>query len=239
MLRAACAAAALAVMSVASASAAPLLVNGSLTGQAVGGFSQVPSGWTAVTPTPDTSNETYLAHGNGLHYTYVAAVSASPDGGTWVGMVGMPPSFSESIGQTVSGFTIGNSYTLSWYHANFGLGVDGTPGFIGPGAIEVLANGVSIGSGERLYLGSDWVEESITFVAKDADIALAFKVLVTDPDAGDMSYQSIDGIRLVDAVAEEPEPTDVPEPASLSLFAGAGVALLVARRRRRQAKRAV
>jgi hypothetical protein len=46
-------------------------------------------------------------------------------------------------------------------------------------------------------------------------------------------YQSIDGIRLTE---NTPPANAVPEPAALSLFSGAGLAMLLASRRRKQAK---
>jgi hypothetical protein len=112
--------------------------------------------------------------------------------------LGQAADWLESITQTVSGFTIGNSYTLSWYHGNFG------------------------------FMWSDDPESAST------DIALTFRAL--PHPQGTSSYQSIDGIRLTDTVV--PPANAVPEPAALSLFSGAGLAMLLAGRRRKQAQKA-
>lgn len=232
-LRATCVAAALTVMAVASASAAPTLINGSLTGEVIDGWGHVPAGWTVVQPSPDTNNGITVADNAALPsgtFQHAIAASDSPDGGTWIGMVG-GGGFSESFSQSVSGFTIGNSYTLSWYHANFGMLIEGSPSGTGPGAIQVLANGALLGTGAMRDMIPGWVDESITFVADATTIDLTFGGV----ESG-YYYQSIDGIRLTDNSVVPPNA--VPEPAALSLFSGAGLAMLLASRRRKQAKQA-
>jgi len=220
----AAAAAAFCVLAASSASAAPTLINGSMTGPIANG--DVPSGWSNIltSDTVDQNNNDYGVPG----MVFPVPASASPDGGTWVGLA-MYPGYAEGFFQTVSGFTVGSRYTLSWYHANFAYPAPDSQG----NAIEVLADGVSIGSGAFLDGGAGgWVEESITFVAANTSLELTFTSLLTFSDAA--SYQAIDGIRLTEA----PAANAVPEPASLSLFAGAGLALLLAGRRRKLANQA-
>lgn len=130
----------------ASANAAPILTNGSLTGPI--NNSSLPPGWSAVSPSPDTMDEN---NNLGLPFnTFQATPSPSPDGGTWVGMGADGVSIFESLGQTVSGFSIGTSYDVSWYHANFGHGF----GFDGDNAIELLIDGVVMGGGPLLALST-------------------------------------------------------------------------------------
>jgi hypothetical protein len=172
---------------------------------------------------------------------FLATPSASPDGGTWVGLASVKISGTtelEGITQKVSGFTIGKSYSLSWYHANFGWKHASLPmdPFVADDAngIEVFADGAAIGSGAILAVGTNWVEESITFVATDTELDLTFQAFAM-PNEGDNSYQSIDGISLAELPPIDPPPTNaVPEPAALSLFSGAGLAMLLAGRRRKQ-----
>lgn len=224
----------------AHASAAPILVNGSLTGPILG-EGVPPPGWTVTTPTPDTVDVDHNS-GRSKPVLFVATPSESPDGGTWVGLAANPtggttPVKIEAINQTVSGFTLGKSYTLKWYHANFGWKYEGQNyALTATNAIRVLADGVAIGTGSMLALGEGWVEESLNFVAADTDIDLTFtsvEVLASFPSFEEMvgyfSYQSIDGIRLSES--DDVPPGQVPEPASLPLFASAGMALMLARRR--------
>jgi hypothetical protein len=236
-LRATCVAAALTVMAVASASAAPTLINGSLTGPV--GASITPPGWTQI-PTPDTIDQTHNL-GSLPASSFAATPSASPDGGTWIGMFAFTyPTinyvYKEGISQTVSGFTVGGTYSLSWYHANFGVGFPSD--YTAANAIEVFADGVSIGSGAVRAASPGWVEESISFIATDTELDLSFMGLLAPPTvgAGSGTYQSIDGIRLTEISLPPPLPNNVPEPAALSLFSGAGLAMLLAGRRRKQAK---
>lgn len=243
-----CAAAALFALAASSASAAPALVNGSLTGPLA--FSSPPPGWSIVAVTPDTADQTHNT-GTGTPAQYIAPASASPDGGTFVTIGASPaygpaPSDTEAFGQKVNGFTIGKSYTLTWYHANFGAVYDFLPQYPldASNAIKVLADGITIGSGTVLGVGPGWVEESISFIAADTELDLtftSFEIAGTYADGGsammNSSYQAIDGIRLTETPVIPPT-NNVPEPAALSLFSGAGLAALLASRRRKQAKQA-
>ena len=187
-----------------AAQAAPVLVNGSLTGPIANGG--VPTGWSVTSPSPDTVDQNNNVGGpNG---GWQAGPTLSNNGGTWVGFA-RDGSFIESFGQVIAGFTVGASYDLAWEHANFGylLGYDGA------NAVEALLDGVAIGSGASLGLSSSWVDEGISFVATSASHRIDFRLRDTAK-----SYHSIDGIRLSDTVTN-----GVPEPVSLALV---GIALL-------------
>jgi hypothetical protein len=90
--------------------AAPILINGSLTGAIAN--SAVPTGWTMVSSSPDTMDENNNV--GGAFGGFGATPTASADGGTWVGIADNGGSLNEMFGQTVSGFDIGTTYNVSW-----------------------------------------------------------------------------------------------------------------------------
>ena len=183
-----------------SAHSAPILFNGSLTGPVDNGG--LPAGWVAISPSPDTIDENNNVGFN--QNTFQATPSPSPDGGTWVGMAADGVSIFESFGQTVSGFNIGTSYDVSWYHANFGHGF----GFDGANTIELLIDGAVMGSGSLLGLSTSWVDETVSFTATSASHQIGFRL-----QDNTQAYHSIDGIRLA-----ESSMAPVPLPAGLGLF---------------------
>lgn len=190
------------------------VVNGSLTGPISNGG--VPPGWSVLTGSPDTMDANNNVGVSGL-LDFGAAPSATPDGGTWVG-IGAGVGFIETFGQTVGGLTAGTTYTIAWYAGNFGYS-PGTFGYINPNAINALVNGVSVGTGATLSLGSNWFLETATFTAISSSANLEFQ-LATDA----RSYMSIDGISV----------TAVPEPETYVLMLG-GLAVLGTAFRRRKA----
>lgn len=176
------------------------LVNGSLTGSIAN--PGVPSGWTTISGSPDTMDETHNVGTSSA--LFQATPSASSDGGTWVGL-GRQGSFIESFGQTISDFSIGEAYELSWEHSNFGYS-----SYDGANAIEVFLDGTSIGSGSLLNLGTVWALESVSFVATSLSHQISFALR----DVA-QSYHGIDGISLNAATSA------VPVPAALFMFAPA------------------
>lgn len=193
------------------AHASPLLVNGSLTGPIDN--AGVPLGWSIVVGSPDTMDQDHNVGGN--YGAFGATPSPSPDGGTWVGL-GRDAGFIETFGQTVTGFLAGTSYNLSWYHANFGYS-----DYSGANSIEVLLDGNFIGSGSSLSLGTNWIDETLNFVATSSTHRIDFRLLDSTK-----SYHSIDGIRLSGNQA-------VPIPAAVWLLGTGLVGLAGARKRKR------
>jgi hypothetical protein len=201
-------------------SASPIVVNGSLTGPIANGG--VPTGWSINSGSPDTMDQT---HNVGV--TSVSFASApsgpSPDGGTWVGFArDGASSFTESFGQTISGFDIGTQYRVSWYQGNFGAVISG-PQYQLSNAIEALINTSSIGNGGVLLSSSNWTTGSATFTATATTLRLDFRLLNAGP-----SYLSIDGVTI-----REVQVNTVPEPATLAVFGGLALAGALGYRRRK------
>lgn len=199
---------------IASADAATI-TNGSLTGPIAN--AGVPPGWTILRQSPDTNDVNFNVGGG---TPFAVTPSASPDGGTWVGMAGGPEfvveseTFNESFGTTILDLVPGTLYTLSWYGANFGA-LTG-PGYTGSGAIQALIDGTAIGSGALLPLAEGWSLQSVDFTAPGTTAALAFQL---DPATLTRSYLSIDGISISAAAAP------IPLPAPLLLLLSGLVAL--------------
>jgi hypothetical protein len=195
------------------------VVNGSLSGMPTNGG--VPAGWTTLRDSPDIND---VDNNTGLpYYRFAATPSASPDGGTWVGLGVAPASnFLERFGQTVGGFTVGARYTVTWFASNFGFAsFSGAANNLDdPAQINLLVDGQSVGHGATLVLQPGWASQSLTFTATATTHALAFGASTL----GSSSYVGIDGIGV--AVAA------VPEPASTALLLAGlcGLAAVVRRR---------
>ena len=200
-----------------TARAESLVVNGSLNGSIAN--NDVPTGWTVLAGTPDTMDTTSNVGVSGW-LSFGVAPTASPDGGTWVGL-GAKSDYIESIGQTLSGLNVGQTYTVSWQAANFGVN-NSIDSYLGSNAIGVMLDGASIGQGATLGLSSNWATQSLTFVATSASQLLSFSLANTNK-----AYLGIDGISVT-AGGVTPA---VPEPSSWLLMA-MGVAALGAMRRR-------
>lgn len=177
-------------------------VNGSMNGLPANGG--VPAGWNSLIGSPDTVDVGNNA--GSPYYGFPVAASASPDGGSWVGMAtDNLNAFTERFGQTLTGFTVGGSYTVTWFASNFGFG-SGAFGYTAPARVEVLVNGSTVGFGSVLALQPGWVAESVTFTASATQQQIAF-----DTALGPRAYLGIDGIGVAPAAA-------VPEPGSLALM---------------------
>ncbi|MBD3788230.1 MAG: hypothetical protein IE922_14930, partial [Sphingomonadales bacterium] len=173
---------------------AATLVNGSLTGFT--GAGQVPAGWTVTRNSPDINNRTVVA--GSMSYRYARSPANSTNGGTWVGLAADTSGFTESFSQTITDFSIGQSYDLGWEVANFGFD---DPRYAGANAIEVFLDGASIGSGALISLGSTWFVEQISFTALATTQTLTFGLRDLS-----RSYLQIDGITLTESLPAVPLP---------------------------------
>lgn len=117
----------------------------------------------------------------------------SPNGGSWVGLSDLPMfNENEAIQQTVSGFVIGQTYTISYYAANFG----GAP-FDDEGYVRIYFNGVQIASSPLLpLLANTWVPVSTTFIPPATSGVLQIDASTTSLPSGNGSYFSVDGLSI-------------------------------------------
>ena len=115
---------------------------------------------------------------------------------------------------------MGQQYTVSWEAANFGY-TYGNVNYLGANAISVQVDGMTVGSGAQLALGSNWYKQSLTFTASAASQQLSFILASNSQKA----YMSIDGISVQ---AAQP----VPEPGTWALMALGLAAVAGAARRR-------
>lgn len=137
----------------------------------------------------------------------------------------------EYFRQVVSGFEVGQTYTLSFYQQNNGKFL--TPYDDGRASWEVLLNGNSEFFSDLMDVGqSVWQQQSFEFTATTSSIDFAFSPFDFDDAAllpGDTGvYPIIDLITLrVGGIEVAPEPpvNDIPEPVPAALL-GAGLLLM-------------
>lgn len=141
-------------------------------------------------------------------------------------------SYREGVSQTISGFTIGETYEISWHQAN-GIYYDaGLTSYLGVGTVggwEVAIDFSPIGifasgndnSTEVLEHTADWGFSSTTFVATDTTHTIQF-IAWTQNTEQDLTFQFLDNVNV----------TVVPEPSTPLLATFASAALLLRRKRR-------
>ena len=200
---------------------AQVLLNGSLTGTVSDDLA--PPDWFKWQKTPDTVDSAGPFNNTGVPWTL------SPDGGTFVRGGGSTFDNSEAIAQDVSGFTIGGTYSVSFFQTNLGFEHPTSGDWIGEdGYWELLINGSSVGTSttlSRQSVATDptvWFFDSLTFVAPTTDVEIAFVSRSVHP-SGLAAYMGIDGIQL--------RQTAVPEP-GVATFMFAALGLVCIRRQR-------
>jgi hypothetical protein len=195
-------AAAAAVAIAAPASAANLVVNGSFDADTVGtkvNFQGHVTGWTGG------ANLTFLAPpGSADDLNQYLAVygpfpATSPDGGNFI-LADGDPNYSGAFSQTISGLTIGDRYTLSFWQA-----AGQQYGFTGP---TTERWSVSFGGDTQLSAlfslpeagVGPWEKQTMTFTASAESQVLSFLAQGTPGGAPPISF--LDGVSLTAAVPE-------------------------------------
>jgi len=195
-------AAAAAVAIAAPAGAANLVVNGSFDADTVGtkvNFQGHVTGWTGG------ANLTFLAPpGSADDLNQYLAVygpfpATSPDGGNFI-LADGDPNYSGAFSQTISGLTIGDRYTLSFWQA-----AGQQYGFTGP---TTERWSVSFGGDTQLSAlfslpeagVGPWEKQTMTFTASAESQVLSFLAQGTPGGAPPISF--LDGVSLTAAVPE-------------------------------------
>ena len=208
--------------------ASPILVNGGFEDYNVGSLQTVgpitAPGWTkgGASAFPYVVRDTacggaYAGAFAGCQYAILGGVEDS--GVSW-------------LEQTLSGFTVGSTYDLTWMQASewdwqFGEFNPSTVEATILGAVTQSLDFTSPGNTLVQYWGN-WVPMTYTFVADAATLTFRF----SSDELNSAGQRQLDpGIDEV--VLREVGPSEVPEPASLTLFV-AGLAVLGARRVRRR-----
>lgn len=109
-------------------------------------------------------------------FTFTAAgASPSPAGGNIISIYQDPLGFyTEGIQQEVSGFTIGETYTISYYEANFGPCSNVC--YLTEGQINVIIDNTdTYTSGNLLEVDDNWKNGCVTFVAENTVHTIKFE----------------------------------------------------------------
>ena len=180
-------------------------------------------GWTTLTATPDL--------GNNLFFIPTTSLSgASNDAGLWMlnydpGSIGAPSN--ESTRLSLNGFTIGETYELSFFATIVQQSISGWIGSSAPLVIDIAGASIpdyttgiltDAGDGDGLNV---WVPQSISFVATSTTVEFDFGASPVGLDpSGTATRFGIDGL----------EARLVPAPTTAALISMGG--LLAIRRRR-------
>jgi MYXO-CTERM domain-containing protein len=152
-----------------------------------------------------------------------ATYGNTPYGSQFVAIGGIEDGETSWIEQAVSGFTVGNTYTLSWAQSSEYTSSDELQvSFIsGSSTASQIFTTPPYPGGSQFWF--TWTNESMQFVATAATVDFHFQGV---PGSG--SYEvGVDNFQIAGA-------SSTPEPASAGLMALGGLALFALRRIRRQ-----
>ena len=188
------------------------VLNGSMTGDPTIG--SPPPGWNSL----NTDGDTVGPGGLGI---WAPGISASPDGGTFLMVLdnGSGGSF-DRCGQVISGFTVGQTYRVTFFCANGAL--DFSSPYNGPLTVEVGMFGGSQATDTLAFDGfgqQKWYTRSFDFQANDVMTELTFRANSLQPGSG--AAAAVDGVML----------TVVPSPGTFTLLAAGGVMMWPRRRK--------
>jgi hypothetical protein len=160
----------------------------------------------------------------------VSTITASPDGGNFIGADGAYEV--GAISQTITGLTAGHQYAVSFYMAAAQQysynGATTDYWTVGLGNTALTSN-TQAGSQSTSIMDlashdfSGWQYETMTFTATGTSDVLSF--LATGTPSGVPPFALLDGVSM----------TAVPEPASVAILATGMIGLGVVARRRRKA----
>src|SRR5690606_38181705 len=115
------------------------------------------------------------------------AASPSPDGGSWLGMAAVGSGIGECAETTITGLTVGQTYTLCWWGSNFGTGAlfNGSPS--NP-TISVGATSTTISIPQ---VANVWTQFTLSFTATATTMPLQCNL-----PGGNNSYCGLDGFTI-------------------------------------------
>lgn len=166
--------------------AAQTVTNGSLNGSPIGNNQVLnAAGWTKCGGSPDLCNITFPSYLT----TSQVTPDNSPDGGNWLGLASI--SIGECAQTTITGLTIGNSYTLYFCGASFGTGA----GLFNQSPVLPT---IRVGTTQQTYsipmTASTWVPLQLPFVATATTMTLQCEHAGSVP--ANAYYASFDGFNL-------------------------------------------
>ncbi len=144
-------------------------VNGSCEGPE--GLALAPTSWTMVSGSTDMLTVPVGVPG----FSFTAGATVSSDGGMFVESYCEIGGYTERFQQTVSGFTIGETYTITYEEANFGSCLSG---YCPTNDAEwlVFVSGLPVmTSGNVLPIADGWLNACITFTATATTHTIGFE----------------------------------------------------------------
>lgn len=164
---------------------AQTVTNGSVSGGPVGNSQiQNASSWIDCGGSADLCDVSFPSYSGNSS----VAVAPSPDGGTWAGIASI--SAGECASTSITGLTVGQTYTLYFCGANFG---SGTSIFNGSPATPRVCVGATCQTYSIPMVASTWNSYSLTFTATASTLTLELFY----SSSNNFAYASLDGFNLV------------------------------------------
>ena len=156
------------------------VTNGSVTGTPEGNdLLANATGWSSCTLSPDLCSVTFSSYAG----TTQVSASPSPDGGTWLGLAAL----GECATTTITGLSIGKSYSLCFYGACFGTGFL----FNNSPSTPSICVGTTCQTFVIPMVANTWNQFTMNFTATANTMLLTASLSNTY-----FSYASLDGFRV-------------------------------------------